>query len=118
MPKNELTYEKECGPEDELFTFVYEVEPYDPGYWRDKNGDGCPPSGGYATVYEIRHADGSELPKDSWEAAGIDKKTLEGIESDIYEHHCEVERDRAEAAAEDAAEARAEARREREYDED
>jgi hypothetical protein len=86
----ELTYQVECGPEDILYTFVYEIEPYDPGYWRDKNGDGCPPSGGYASVYEVRNPDGSALPQDSWKAAGID---VEKIEDAIYVDWCDSQGD-------------------------
>lgn len=87
----ELIYETEVGLDDTPYQFVYEIEPYDPGYLYDRNGDGCPPSGGYATIYEIRHADGSKLPDDSWESAGFDKKEIERLEGEIYEWHGENE---------------------------
>lgn len=93
LPKrdpDELVYEIECGPEDVLYTFVYEAEPYNPGVYRDSNGTGEPPSGGYATVYEVRHPDGSVLPEDGYEAAGID---IEDIEGRIYEQWCESKMD-------------------------
>lgn len=32
----------------------YEVEPYDPGYRYNKNGDGCPPSGGGVEDFTIK----------------------------------------------------------------
>ena len=82
----ELTYQIECGPDDVLYTFVYEVEPYDPGRtWGDP--EKCyPPEGGFASVVEVRHADGSTLPCDSYESAGIDIKR---IEEQIYEAWCE-----------------------------
>jgi hypothetical protein len=96
----DLTYQIECGPEDILYTFVYEIEPY------NKGGRDEPESGGFAFVNAIMNPDGSFLPKDSWAAAGID---IEKIEADIYEWHC----DREEAARDAAEEDRADAERER-----
>lgn len=78
-----LTYEHERG--EKLWTIVYEVEPYDPGYLYDRNGDGCPPSGGTATILEIRHADGSKLPDDSWAPAGFDEDEIERLEEQLYQ---------------------------------
>ena len=97
----ELTYQVECGPEDILYTFVYEIEPY------NKGGRDEPESGGFAMVDEIRNPDGSVLPQDSWKAAGIDIKR---IEETIYELHGIIERDRYEAAMEDRADAERERR--------
>ena len=78
----ELTYQRECGENDELFTFVYEVEPYVPAKLYGLPENCYPAEGGYATVIAVRRADGSELPSDSWKAAGIDIKE---IEERIYE---------------------------------
>lgn len=82
MATKEKTYEMECGEDDTPFTFVYEIEPYDPGYRYDKNGDGLPPSGGYATIYEVRRADKSILPESDYAAHGID---IEKIAEKIWE---------------------------------
>lgn len=97
----ELTYQVECGPEDILYTFVYEIEPY------NKGGRDEPPSGGTASVNEIRLPSGTMLPLEYWEAAGIDIKK---IEETIYEMHGIIERDRYEAAIEDKADAEREDR--------
>ena len=101
----ELTYQAECGPEDKLYTFVYEIEPYNPG-GRDE-----PPSGGTAQVYEIRGPDGVSLP--DWRAWVLAKIDVEAIEESIYEWHCEQDR----AAYESAMEDRADAKRDRMSDE-
>ena len=97
----ELTFEREYGPEDFLFVFVYEIEPYNAG------GKDEPPSGGYALVTEIRNKDGVVLPQEFWKACGLD---ICRIEEDIYEYHGEMEKGRWEDAQERDAEARREAR--------
>jgi hypothetical protein len=77
----ELTYERECGENDELFKFYYEVEPYVAAKLYGLPENCSPEEGGYATVYKVCRADGSELPRESWKAAGID---IEQIEELIY----------------------------------
>ena len=91
MNPKEETWETECGPEDTLYTFVYEIEPYDPGIYTLSNGDpGYPPSGGYATVTEVRLPDGTVLDEDKYAEAGIDIKK---IEERIYESWSEDQSD-------------------------
>jgi hypothetical protein len=73
----QFKYQVECGPEGVLYTFLCDVEPYDPGRTYGPPEKCYPPEGGYATVNEVRNPDGSELPHDSWKAAGIDIKKIE-----------------------------------------
>ncbi len=82
MAKKELTYERECGEEDILYTFVYDVEPYDPGKTSGPPENCYPPEGGFATVYEVRGPDGVEIKEALWESLGIDIKKIEEL---IYE---------------------------------
>lgn len=103
MPK-ELTYRIECGPEDVLYTFVYD---FTPGC---KGGRDEPAEGPIAEILEIRHPDGSTLPRDSYKAAGIDEDKMQ---ERICEYHCERSRDEYEAAMEDKADAERERRLER-----
>ena len=44
----EFEFETEHGPDllQVELTVAYTLEPYDPGYRYNRNGDGCPPSGG------------------------------------------------------------------------
>ena len=80
MATKELTYQVECGPEDILYTFVYEIEPYNAG-GRDE-----PPSGGNADVYEVRGPDGKEIAREAWKGLGID---VEKVEEAIYVKWCD-----------------------------
>lgn len=96
-----LTMEREWGESDELFTFTYEVEPYDPGVWRDKDGSGYPPSGGTASIYEIRRADGTLIPQSEWPALGLAGKALERLEDDAYEEWSQHVEDAAEPPEDD-----------------
>lgn len=99
----ELTYQIECGPEDILYTFVYDFTPGCKGS-RDE-----PAEGPLVDILEVRNPDGSTLPPDSWAAAGIDE---EKMRDRICEYHCERERDRYAAAQEDRADERRERRME------
>ena len=100
----ELTYQTECGPDDILYTFVYDFTPGCKGS-RDE-----PAYGPVAEIIEVRHPDGSTLPRDSYEAAWINEREMEDR---ICEYHCEQERDRYESAMEDKADAERERRLER-----
>ena len=102
-------YEYEQEREDgslKNWTLLYEIERPFAGS-RDE-----PPSGGVATIFEIKHEDGSKLPDDSWKDAGFDEAEIERLESLCYESWADAEG----AAYEDAMEQRADARRERELD--
>lgn len=74
---SELTYEIECGPDDILYTFVYEVEPYDPGVCSGPPERCYPPEGGFATVNEVRGPDGVEIPEAKYKELGIDMEKIE-----------------------------------------
>ena len=76
MPEHEYEYEDGDGV---AWTILAEIEPRNAGGWEE------PPSGGVAAVCEIRHADGSRLPDDSWGAAGFSRAALERIEDRIYD---------------------------------
>lgn len=101
----ENIYQIECGDDDELFTFVYDFEPYDPGKTYGPPEKCYPPEGGYATIYEIRDSKGVVIPEAEWVARGFDKKTIEKLEEAAYLEHCEDERDRYDAAMEDRSDA-------------
>ena len=60
---------------------------------------------GNAEIYEIRHKDGTVVPKHAWDANGFDEHTLEELEAKIFTWHGESERDSDEAAAEAKADA-------------
>ena len=83
---NELIYEVECGPEDVLYTFVYEVEPYDPGVSYGPPENCYPPEGGTANVYEVRGPDGVEIDQAKYKELGIN---IEKIEEACYLEWCE-----------------------------
>ena len=97
---NELIYETEHGEQDELFRFVYEFEPYDPGCISGPSDNWYPPEGGTATINEIRTAKGEKVPDSMWLTLGFDKAEIKRLEEEIYTWHGENERDRYEAAEE------------------
>lgn len=104
MKKREDVYQTECGPEDKLYSFVYDFEPYSPG-GRDE-----PSSGGNAIIYTIRDESGAEIPEKDWPAHGFDAKAIEKLEEAAYQAHCEREADSYNAAMEDKADAERERR--------
>jgi hypothetical protein len=93
---HELIYDW-TDDEDRHWQLVYDVEPYSRG-GRDE-----PPSGGSATVTEIRGPSGLVLPPGWWTALGFSGERLAALEEACYEQW----REERQSAAEDAAEARA-----------
>ena len=101
----ELIYQIECGDDDELFSFVYEFEPYDPGVCSGPPERCYPPEGGFASIYEIRDSKGVRIPDAEWVARGFDAKAIEALEEAAYLEHCEDEKDRYDSAMEDRSDA-------------
>ena len=102
--KNELIHETEMGDDDSPFCLVYEITPYDPGDYHPLHG-GCPPTGGYAEIYEIRYPDGTVLAEDLWASNGFTEEAIKSLGNEIYVEHGENEKEARETAMEERAEA-------------